>query len=162
VLLIFLLSVTITRSLQKPTTAFEDARTLSNELVLDIKLLQDSTKSSLKEAKSSTRKRIKRRQLSKEQQNIVFVLQSYEDQRLSPCKTVKVRNGYVCAPNNEQLNKFSNMECVTIKQKMVFIKVGGKTQYELKPTSVSCELRFKPQKPHCNKLIHPGILSEDC
>ena len=156
-----MLSVTITRSLQKPTSALEDALTLSKELVHDVKILQHSMKSSLGESETKRRRRIIRRQLSTKHQ-VMFVLQSYEDQRFSPCKTLKVKNGYVCAPNNEQLNKFSNMECVTIKQKLVFVKVGGKTKYELKPAPLSCELRFKPQKPHCNRLIRQGSLSEDC
>ena len=84
------------------------------------------------------------------------------NEKHSPCKVkfvpfvvfgYKVAS-YECATDEEQLNKFSNLECVTIKRNRLIkiLNKNKKLKYIKRDIGIGCELRFEPKQNYLNKL----------
>ena len=109
-------------------------------------------------------RKISRRTLPKKRpanpvDQVTVILKSAEDIDLSPCKVVKKNNFkagglniYTCAPREEQMNRFRNLECRTIHRKAIVSVNRPTKKYAIDNFPDGCELRFKKSKKNCNQL----------
>lgn len=90
-----------------------------------------------------------------------FESQSLHDIKHSPCKSetktfevfgYKIQS-HECAPQSKQLNEFENVECVTIKRREKLVFPSKKNKVIHRDVGIGCELRFKLNKNHLNKLV---------
>jgi hypothetical protein len=109
-----------------------------------------------------TVRKISRRTLPKKGKavdQVTIILKTKEDINLSPCKIVKrkdlktgAQNLYECAPREEQINNFRNLECKTTHRRVI-VKVDRPTEsFASRIFPDGCELRFRKSKKNCNKL----------
>ena len=89
-----------------------------------------------------------------------FESQSLHDIKHSPCKSetktfevfgYKIQS-HECAPKSQQFNEFENVECVTIKRREKLVFPSKKNKVIHRDVGIGCELRFKLNKNHLNKL----------